>query len=292
MAVMSSIRTAHKAPSSMYDHGLELLSRGFLARSRIERPQEGRGRCGAARTRFGRDVHALVASSASPSLMLSVRVVLVRLVGTILGVPLDRGRQRPVSEARPKPPTVDNAHAVAARERLQEITSELYSAGLGGEKFHVVFAEVMDAMMRRFVREPTLEPGPPLRRPPSRGKDTVLRAPNTAASSSSIEALTDWVENHFCSSRLRGFGPNVAVILGASTVSCLAVRRESFYQNLALGRLASPHSSSSLTLFSRGPNRKAPSTTFALPSRPPARRIQLTDSFTRTLQKKLLPPRS
>ncbi|KAH8893766.1 hypothetical protein GQ53DRAFT_644851 [Thozetella sp. PMI_491] len=283
VAVRSSIRTIEGA-QRMYGYGLELLNRGFARFSALLDPKGPKEDARLLEARFRRDVHALVADSASASLMYSVRVVLVQLVGTILGV---TPRHRKGEQARPVPPAEDNLHAVADRERLLQLVQELYGVGLGGEKFQIVFAEVMDAMMSRFVRGAyagiwtSLEPADPFRR-----KDNVTRGASTAGSSRCIESLTDWVENHFA----RLAFEVLSQISPPSAGSPVSLSDAKTYQTLALGRLASLRIEELFGIVLAWPNSQGALDDLRATITTPGRRLQLTDSFAQALQKRLLHP--
>ena len=290
VAVMTSIRTI-QAAQRMYDYGLELLNRGFARSAGTKDPKRIEADAMLLRARFARDLHALVANSASASLMYSIRVVLVRLVGTILGIPLDLGKDQGMPQQdSPRPPTAENLHAVAARERLQQLTGELYGVGLGGEKFRIVFAEVMHAMMSRFVQgafagvwtaaEPSRVP---------RRTDNISRSTRKAASSSCIEVLTDWVENHFArlafeiltqtSPPNSEHGPSPVSLSDAKT-----------YQTFALGELASLRIAELFDIVLAWPESKGALDDLRATITNPARRVQLTDSFTAAVHTRLLHP--
>ncbi|KXX72977.1 Anaphase-promoting complex subunit 2 [Madurella mycetomatis] len=284
--VMSSIRTL-EAALRLYSYGLGQLLSGF---SRLSG-----GVLGAAKdaellqARFRRDIHALVANSASESLMRSVKVVLVRLAGTILGIPArDEPRTGSAQLVRPAPPGRDDLRTPAARERLLELVKQLYDVGLAGERFHVLFAEVMDAMMSEFVTGAYAgvwsAPDP---RSFSTAMNTVSRGASLSAASPCIRSLNDWVENHFAQLSfqvLSCISPNPH---GPSPVSLGDLKT---FQSLALGRLAVLRIEELFDIVLAWPASRPALEDLRGSITTAARRKQLTDSFTRTLQKRLLHP--
>ncbi|KAB5581086.1 hypothetical protein GE09DRAFT_1084968 [Coniochaeta sp. 2T2.1] len=287
--VMSSVRTL-EAAMRLYSYGMQLLVRG------IQRVQSADKENTAAypeliAARFRRDVHALVSNSASPQLMRSLRVVLVQLVGTTLGVPAQKHEKKDgdAAAARPAPPTEDDLNSLAARKRLLELLEPLYSVGLAGERFQILFAEVMDAMMSDFVRgayagvwaAPSEQHG--LVRSAS---ITGWQATTPSASSPCITSLCNWVENHYARLAIEVLS-RITDDLTQSPVTLSDVKT---YQSLALGRLAALRISELFDIVLAWPTSRGALDDLRAAITTPARRLQLTDSFNLELQRRLLHP--
>ncbi|KAK3394026.1 hypothetical protein B0H63DRAFT_517190 [Podospora didyma] len=281
--VMSSIRTL-EAALRLYFYGLGLLMRGFarLAESSVSDKASVDANLVAAR--FRRDIHALVGNSASQQLMRSVSIVLVRLTGTILGIPSEDDNSTEM--ARPCPPTDDDLRALAARQRLHELVDQLYNVGLGGERFQVLFAEIMDSMMSKFV---TGAYAGVWTASNTRGfstvTNTISRATNISSTSTCILSLGDWVENHFARlsfevlSRISPDSPSPVTLSDVKT-----------YQSLALGRLAALRISELFDIVMAWPSSCGAIDDLRATITTTARRLQLTGNFSRALQTRLLHP--
>ncbi|KAK0613052.1 hypothetical protein B0T17DRAFT_499240 [Bombardia bombarda] len=298
VVVMTSIKTL-QAALGLYSHGLGLLMRGLspAAASDSSTSSSG-GAVGEAElveARFRRDIHALVAISASEGLMASLRIVLVRLIGTVLGIPsADGGQrtgesQRPTARARPVPPTENDFLALAARRRLHELVEQLYNVGLAGERFQVLFAEIMDWMMSNFVSGAYggVWAAASDARTFAAATDTISRNPAALSSTSPcILSLSDWIENHFA--RL-----SVEVLSRLSPSSSsppVTLSDVKTYQSLALGRLAALRIAELFDIALAWPSSRGALDDLRATITTAPRRQQLTASFSRALQARLLHP--
>lgn len=117
--LLSSVQTL-EAARRQYLHGLSRLVRG-IPHDHVR---------DAAVANFGRDLHALVATSWAAGLTPALRTVLRRLFGAAL-----------VSEAD------------GAREELFSLLDSLKAVGLAGDTLHVLSAEVMDLCVRDFIQQ-------------------------------------------------------------------------------------------------------------------------------------------
>ncbi|KAK3695317.1 hypothetical protein B0T22DRAFT_101997 [Podospora appendiculata] len=284
--VMSSIRTL-EAALRLYFYGLELLMRGFGRAGEVSGSDKGTADVELLAARFRRDIHALVGISASEELMRSARLVLVRLVGTVLGMPSGDASDADTSlPARPSPPTEADVKAVAARQRLHQLVEQLHNVGLAGERFQVMFAEIMDMMMCDFVRgayagvwvvsdKPIFSTTP----------NTISRSAVSSSSSPCIISLADWVENHFARLSyevLSRTSPNIS-----SPVTLANVKT---YQALALSRLAALRIAELFDIVLAWPSSRGALDDLRATITTSARRLQLTTSFSRALQTRLLHP--
>lgn len=284
--VMSSVRTL-EAAMRLYSYGMQLLVRGI---QRAQAEVSGATDPELIASRFRRDVHSLVRNSASPQLIRSLRLVLVHLVGNTLGVPAKRrGGKGDAQTVRPAPPTDNDLTSLAARKRLLELLEPLYSVGLAGERFQVLFAEVMDGMMSDFVKgaytgvwsAPGEEHG--LVRSTS---ITGLQATSSGSSSPCIVSLCDWVENHY--SRLAM--EVLSRITDDTSQPPVTLSDVKTYQSLALGRLAALRISELFDIVLAWPSSRGALDDLRAAITTPARRLQLTDSFAAALQRRLLHP--
>ncbi|KAL1841194.1 hypothetical protein VTJ49DRAFT_7315 [Mycothermus thermophilus] len=278
--VMNSIRTL-EAALRLYFYGLNQLLSGFARLAHVS-PEAAKD-AESLNDRFRRDLHALVSNSAPAGLMRSVKAVLVRLAGTILGIP-DPGMRG--GRDGPNIPNPEDLKVQAARERLLQLTQQLHNVGLTGERFQTLFAEVMDAIMSEFVTGAFAGVWSPT--DPRPLSAAMSLSASLSAASPCITRLSDWVENHFarlayevltCISTNNPQGP--------LPVSLADVK---MYQSLALGRLAALRIQELFDIALAWPDSRPALDDLRATITTPARRKQLTDGFSKALQKRLLHP--
>jgi anaphase-promoting complex subunit 2 len=283
--VMSSIRTL-EAALRLYFFGLNKLLSGF-ARLADASPEVAKD-AELLNARFRRDLHAFVSNSASDGLTRSIKAVLVRLAGTILGIPSPDEAVAGGEQPRPAAPGPDDLKVQAARERLIELVQQLHNVGLAGERFQVLFAEVMDAMMSDFVTGAYagLWSAPDLRSF-SASMDTVSLGTPLSVASPCAMSLNDWVENHFARLAFEVLACISANPQGHLPVSLADLKT---YQSLALGRLAALRIQELFDIVLAWPASLPALDDLRATITTAARRKQLTDSFSRALQTRLLHP--
>ncbi|KAK4459105.1 hypothetical protein QBC42DRAFT_312613 [Cladorrhinum samala] len=279
--VMSSIK-ALETSLQWYSDGLNELLSGF---AHLPNPSpEEINRVGSLSTRFRRDIHALVANSAPEGLIKSVKAVLVRLAGTILGIP--SANEKGGSRSRPAPPHEDDFRVLAARKRLADLVGQLHNVGLTGERFEVLFAQVMDSMMSEYVAGAYggVWSSTDAASAVATSSSSVSRALAHAPTSPCIRSLQDWVENHFAKLNVQ-----VLTWIGARPVSLADLKTS---QSLALGRLAALRIREMYDIVLAWPDSQGALDDLRATITTPARRQQLKAGFSRVLQKRLLHPGS
>ncbi|KAH6627994.1 hypothetical protein F5144DRAFT_577527 [Chaetomium tenue] len=282
--VMSSIRTL-EAALRLYFHGLHQLLSGF-ARLADAAPAAAKD-AEMLNARFRRDLHALVGGSVSAGLIRSVKAVLVRLAGTILGIP-SPSEVGGGWATRLAPPGPDDLKVQAARERLIELVQQLQNVGLAGERFQVLFAEVMDTMMSSFVSGAYAGVwSAPDTRSFSATMDSVSRGAPLSTVSPCIMSLNDWVENHFARLSFEVLACVSSNPQGPLPVSLADLK---MYQSLALGRLAALRIQELFDIVLAWPASRPALDDLRATITTAARRKQLTNSFSRALQTRLLHP--
>ncbi|OAA49300.1 Cullin [Metarhizium rileyi] len=249
--LLSSVQTL-EAAHRQYLYGLTLVVRGI-------KDETARA---LAVDKFKRDLHAIIGNSLARGLVEALKGVLSRLLAVILGS--NRG-QLAASAANRDEGSVD-----AARYELLSLSESLNDVGLAGDKFQVLFAEIMDECMNDYIQRTYT------------GVWTALGVAgnaNTSAPSGCIDHLCDWVENHY--GRL---AVEVLSRLGGQ-VAWTDVER---WREIAIGRLASLRITELFDIVLHWPESKGGLEDLRAAVATPQRRLQLTDTFSAMLQKRLL----
>ncbi|PTB54222.1 hypothetical protein M431DRAFT_86803 [Trichoderma harzianum CBS 226.95] len=252
--VLRSIIRTLEAAHRQYLYGLMLVVRGF----RDDAPAE------AAMTKFRRDMHAIVGNSWTPELISVLRSVLHHSLRIILG---SSSRDNGLG-----PGWSREAEVPKARGELLGLLESLHQVGLGGDKFQVLFAEMMDACMQEFIKDSY-----------SRVWKVSSGRRNTRVPTGPVclNHLCDWVEK--CYARL---AVEVLHRLGGQ-VAWNDVER---WRDVATGRLATLRMHELFDIVLHWPDSKGGLDDLASSVTTPQRRLQLTDAFSATLQARLLHP--
>ncbi|KAK5990871.1 hypothetical protein PT974_09146 [Cladobotryum mycophilum] len=170
LGIVETLEAAHR----QYLYGLLLIVRGIHDESSAD----------AAMVKFRRDLHALVSNSWTPGLMQALRGVLQHTLRIILA-------STKSSAMGLGPGWAKGVDVKKTQQDLFRLLESLQKVGLAGEKFQVLFAEVMNTCMQDFVKETYIG---------------VWKSPRTrdssrpGAASLCMDHLCDWIEN--CYGRL------------------------------------------------------------------------------------------
>ncbi|KZL87834.1 cullin family protein [Colletotrichum incanum] len=274
--LLGSIHTL-EAAHRQYLYGLSLIARGLDNK-----------RADIAVNKFRRDLHAVIGNSMSQALMESLQAVLGRLTRVVLGMQVRSSYraswgtdlQGDNQAAAPAP-----TPAAAARQELLQLIEALHKVGLAGERFQILFAELMDSMMVEHVKtsfagvwtQPKAGGGKDAPRASSVSRSTKLGTPSRC-----IAALCDWVENHY--SRL---AVEVFARLGSGDIAWIDVEK---WKEIAIGRLAVMRIHELFDIVLQWPESRGALDDLRMAITTPQRRLQLTDTFSAALQKRLLHP--
>ncbi|KAI0187342.1 Cullin family protein [Xylaria flabelliformis] len=257
--LLGSVRTL-EAAHRQYLYGLSLITRPMT-------PEQA----DMALKKFHRDLHAIVGNSMSSALVSALRTVFGRLMKTVLGMnSANSGKKLKQPQAE-----VDRT-----REELIQLVDSLCKVGLAGERFQILFAELLDSMMIMYVQESfrgdwgsTDQDVPML---------DSLTSQHQPAQPRCIRQLSDWVENHYA--RL---AVEVTTGLGAVEVSWTDVEK---WKETAVGRLATLRINELFDIVVSWPNSEGGIEDLRFAVTTPQRRLQLTDAFSAALQNRLLHP--
>ncbi|GAW10942.1 hypothetical protein ANO14919_002800 [Xylariales sp. No.14919] len=261
--LLGSIRTL-EAARRQYLYGLSLIAR----------PMEPK-QADLALKKFLRDLYAIVGNSMSNSLVIALRTVLGHMVKTVLGIKSTSSTI--LHGMKPKQPMLGENHT---REELIQLVDSLCKVGLAGERFQILFAELLDGMMVMYVQEsfagdwgPTNQDVPMLDSHASQYQPTQPRC---------ILQLSDWVENQYA--RL---AVEVTTRIGGVEVSWTDVEK---WKETAVGRLATLRINELFDIVINWPNSEGGIEDLRFAVTTPQRRLQLTDAFSAALQNRLLHP--
>ncbi|KAK9439172.1 putative anaphase-promoting complex subunit ApcB [Metarhizium brunneum] len=251
--LLSSVQTL-EAAHRQYLYGLTLIVRGLEDEAAKSLVVE----------KFKRDLHAIIGNSWARGLAEALRGVLSRLLALILG----SNRNVLASGAGHR----DEGRMDTARNELLSLLESLDNVGLAGDKFQVLFAEIMDECMSDFIRRTYTGVWTAL---------DVAGSVNPSASSGCMAHLCGWVENHYGRLAVEVFSR-----LGGQ-VAWTDVER---WRDIAVGRLASLRIKELFDIVLHWPESKGGLEDLRSAVATPQRRLQLTDTFSATLQKRLLHP--
>lgn len=263
-----TLEAAHR----QYFYGLQLILRG-LEKDAAEMAVE----------KFRRDLHAVVSNSMSPALAAALREVLGRLMRVLLDMGPDpvqkTGRRLRTSRDEPH-----KALKAQKRQDVQRLVDGLQKVGLAGEKFQILFAEMLDAFMVEHVKtsfsgwgqgDGVDDRGTPV-------TTSMRRAARAGGQSKRIATLCDWVENSYARLAVEVFSR-----LDNTAIPWKDVER---WKDIAVGRLAVLRIHELFDIVLHWPDSKDALDDLRMAVTTPQRRLQLTDTFSAALQKRLLHP--
>ncbi|KAI2636908.1 hypothetical protein GGS26DRAFT_460382 [Hypomontagnella submonticulosa] len=258
--LLGSIRTL-EAAHRQYSFGLSLICKAM---------EEGDAKN--AVLKFSRDLHAIIGNSMSNALMNALRSVLGYLMKTVLSVDVDGHAFKPREKVAIKSDKVDKA-----RDELHQLVASLREVGCAGERFQILFAELLDGIMIAYIRETLAgewEPNDDLRMR-IRSSGRVRIQPKC------IRELLDWVDNQYA---------KLAVEI-TSQLKCgieVSWADVTKWREIAVGRLAALRIDELFDIVMNWPDSEGGIDDLRYAVTTPQRRLQLTDAFSATLQKRLL----
>ncbi|KAI1451210.1 hypothetical protein F4805DRAFT_166380 [Annulohypoxylon moriforme] len=259
-SLLGSIRTL-EAAYRQYVFGLRLIFRAM---------EEGEG--DRALMKFQRDIHALVGNSMSNALMDALKSVLGNLLKTLLGV---KGTGSAPKHGEKM--IIESDKVEKAKRELHELLDSLNKVGLAGERFQILFAELLDGIMITYIQETFAGIWEP-------NDDLKMRSRLTGhvrVQPTCIKELLDWVEDMYA--RL------AAEVIGSlGTDVDVAWADVAKWKEIATGRLAALRIDELFDIVINWPDSEGGIDDLRYAVTTPQRRLQLTDAFSSTLQKRLL----
>jgi anaphase-promoting complex subunit 2 len=250
-----------EAAHRQYLYGLSLIARGIRDEAAADD----------ALVWFRHELHAIIGNSWTPGLLATLRDVLRRLVGDTLGCPSPHdvsGAAAASAEGKS-----EGASIADSRGDLLGLLGSLQKIGLAGERFQVLFAEVMDACMKSFIQTKYAGVWAGTHDQDATVASTTL--------SSCMLSLGEWVENQYGRIAVEVFS-RLGVQIEWSDVEC--------WKETAIGRLATLRIHELFDIVLKWPESRGGVEDLRSAVTTPQRRLQLTDTFSTTLQKRLLHP--
>ena len=250
LSSISTLEAAHR----QYFWGLTLIVQGY----------DDEASSNAAFSKFRRDLHAIIGNSLHQGLTDALASVLRRLIRLNLGIGKRYDGSASFSESQ--------GDSLTARQELLGLLESLKNVGLVGEKFQVLFAEIMDASMKDFIKI---------------SYSGVWKVPeqsetqSASVSSGCLGHLSEWVENQYGRLAVEVFS-RLETHIAWSDVEC--------WKDIAIGRLATLRIHELFDISLNWPESKGGLEDLRLAVTTPQRRLQLTDTFSMALQKRLLHP--
>ncbi|KAI0387511.1 hypothetical protein F5Y04DRAFT_274364 [Hypomontagnella monticulosa] len=260
--LLGSIRTL-EAAHRQYAFGLSLICKAM---------EEGDAK--SAILKFSRDLHAIVGNSMSNALINALRSVLGYLMKTVLGMHTEGHTYKPRRKV-----TMNSDKADKAREELHQLVASLREVGFAGERFQILFAELLDGIMIAYIRETFAgewEPNDDLSlRMRIRPSGRVRIQPKC------IKELLDWIDNQYAKLAVEV----TSQLKCGIEVSWADVTK---WREIAVGRLAALRIDELFDIVMNWPESEGGIDDLRYAVTTPQRRLQLTDAFSATLQKRLL----
>jgi anaphase-promoting complex subunit 2 len=250
LSSISTLEAAHR----QYLWGLTLILQGY----------DDEASSNAAFSKFRRDLHAIIGNSLNQGLTDALAGVLRRLIRLNLGIGKRYNGSVSCSESQ--------GDDSAARKELLGLLESLKNVGLVGEKFQVMFAEIMDASMKDFIR---------ISYSGVWEVPEQMATPSTSISSGCLGHLSEWVENQYGRLAVEVFS-RLETHIAWSDVEC--------WKDIAMGRLATLRIQELFDIALNWPESRGGLEDLRLAVTTPQRRLQLTDTFSVALQKRLLHP--
>lgn len=248
LSTVNTLGAAHR----QYLNGLLLVVRGIADEAAAE----------AATNTFRRDLHAVIGNSWTQGLINALNPALRRLLRTILST----GRRFNGKHIAEDP------NAATAREELLSLLESLQKVGLAGDKFQVLFAELMDNCMHEFIQTAYA------------GVWTASEVEDTASGMvfpGCMAHLCDWVENDYGRLAVEVFSRLGGEVKWADVGQ---------WREIAIGRLATLRINELFDIVLHWPETKGGLDDLGYSVITPQRRLELTDTFSAALQHRLLHP--
>lgn len=230
--------------------------------------------------KFRRDFNAIVSNSVMEHLGLPLTGVLRRQVFKVLGLPTTKSPKSPAIQP-------EGVETEKARQDMLGLVDALQNVGLAGERFQVIFAEIMNDVMTVYVHrgcKGVWSPNEPAKRSGGEGRESIL--PRTAhhnSPSRCVTQLCEWIEDRYARLAVQVF--SVLKLKGSVTWA-----DKEKYKEMSIGRLAELRINELFDIVVNWPQSSGALDDLRTAITTPQRRLHLTEVFAKTLQERLLHP--
>lgn len=227
--------------------------------------------------KFRRDLHAIITNSLTDQFIAALRTVLENYVSSILGLQGKKG-----SGIAP----IDARTDKVCNEMLNLVES-LHKVGLAGEKFEVIFAEIMNHSMTEYVNRGCkgLWSATEINITPQDGERRNSVLPRTAHHVSPSNCVTDlcgWIGDRYSKLAVLVFK-----VIDNVEVAWSDMER---WKEMSIGRLAALRTDELFDIVVNWPNSNGALHDLRTTITTPQRRLHLTEAFAATLKERLLHP--
>ncbi|KAG9238641.1 hypothetical protein BJ875DRAFT_450400 [Amylocarpus encephaloides] len=256
------LETAHR----QYLHGIGLI--------KTQLDSSAPGRSLQVWARFRRDLHAVISNSVLGPLSSAVRRVLDVYVRAILGLPANKS----LGAARIAP---EGRISHRARQELLTLVEALKNVGLAGEKFQVIFAEIMHSVLESYVKKGFK--GIWSSQSSGERQDILPRAAHLSSPSQCTTEICEWIENRYAQLIVQ-----VLSLVDSKLIVTWANKEK--YKEIGIGHLAELRIGELFDIVINWPNGSGALDDLRTAITTPQRRLHLTEAFVKTLSEKLLHP--
>jgi anaphase-promoting complex subunit 2 len=245
--------------------------------------------------RFHRDLHAVISNLVTPKIAASLQTVLKWNVSTILGLPSERDQRKRQMFV----PTAETRTTARVRDELLRMIESLRNVGLAGEKFQIMFAEIMNDLMTDYVllgcegiwSDPRAQKRRNGRRTPAstndRQESILPRTAQHASPSKCVRELCEWIENRYAKLVVQVFQVLDGTEVKHAKGPLIQVEK---WKEISIGHLASLRTNELFDIILKWPHSSAALDDLRTAITTPQRRLQLTNVFAQTLNERLLHP--
>lgn len=229
-------------------------------------------------SRFLRDLHAIISNSVMEPLSGCLSAVLKIHVATILGLPSTTKTEASFIIKE------EGDDSERARRELLGLVESVKNVGLAGERFQVIFAEIMNDAMTEYVHKACEEVwSSPSQQGISANGAVLPRAAHTASPSRCGTYLCEWIENRYAKLV-------VQTLNLLDTKANVSWADKEKYKEMGIGRLAELRTNELFEVVKNWPNASGALDDLRTAITTPQRRLHLTEVFAQTLSEKLLHP--
>lgn len=266
---VKTLETSHR----QYFHGLSFIKEQLDASSP--------GSSMPVMSRFQRDLDSVISNSVMEPLSDPLMRVMRRYVYSILGLSQDH------SSHTPSAISTESQETEKSYRELLALLGSCRKVGLAGERFQILFAEIMNDAAMEYVYlgckgvwslEGAAKPIAPVDR-----SSILPRTAHNLAPSRCVMELCEWIENRYSKLAVR-----VLHLINPKAVVSWTDKEK--FKEMGIGRLAELRTKELFDIVGNWPDSNGALDDLRTAITTPQRRLRLTEVFSETLEDKLLHP--